>query len=238
MTKNLSQLFDIKNKDIISITGAGGKTTLMEKLGEELRKKGRVLITTSTKIRRPSCEKFDYIFDSFKEYKKTDEKNVLIAMGQLNPCNNKFSSLKENEIKEILDDFDYVIIEADGCRNLPLKMWKTYEPVIYDISSKVISVFSAKTIGRKIEEDFIYNYKDFTRVIDEDIVNKDVFLRLLENKPGPFGNFKGQRYVFFNQVDSPEEKLRTEKVLDYLKKNNEQIDYIYGSLLKEEYYEN
>lgn len=237
MDNKISELLKIKKNDIISITGSGGKTTLMEKLAEELKQKGRVLVTTTTKIRRPSEESVDFIFDSFEEYKKMNNSNAIVAIGNLNSQSNKFSSLKEEELIKIMDDFDYIIIEADGCRNLPLKMWKSYEPVIYNISSKVVSVFSAKTIDRKIQEDFIYNYDEFKELIDENIVDHHVYLKLIKNNPGPFGDFFGEKYVFFNQVDDLEEKSRVKEIIHFLKKYTENINYISGSLLKEEYYE-
>lgn len=235
--KDLKKLLKIKKKDIISITGSGGKTSLMEKLGEELKEDGRVLMTTSTKILRPTNPKIDYVFDSFDSYKKPREKKVLVAMGNLDPTSNKLGGLLEEDLEKIKDDFDYILIEADGCRNLLLKMWKSYEPVIYNISTKVVSVFSAKVLGRKIKEDFIYNFEDFKSLVGEGLVDKEVFLKLITNKPGPFGDFKGEKIVFFNQVDSKEEKYEINKLIKYLRKNIEGIRYISGSLLKEEYYE-
>lgn len=232
MIKDLSKIFEIKKGDIISITGSGGKTSLMESLGEDLKNHGRVLITSSTKIRRPQNEKIDYIFDSFDSYEKTKEEKALLAMGNLNRQTNKLHGLSEEEIKIIKDDFDYILIEADGCRNLPLKMWKSHEPVIYNISTKVISVFSAKVIGRETEEDFIYNYREFSEKIGQGILDKEIFLKLIRSKPGPFGDFKGKKFVFFNQVESLDEKMRTDEVISYLEKNTEDIDFLSGSLLK------
>lgn len=237
MNYKLSQIFNIKKKDIVSITGSGGKTSLMERLGQELKEDGRVLITTSTKIKRPINKDIDYIFDSFDQYEKIRDKKSLLALGELNPENNKFSSISEEELKGIKDDFDYILIEADGCRNLPLKMWKSYEPVIYNISNKVISVFSAKVIGKRIQKEFIYNFDEFKDLIQENFVSKEVFLKLIESDPGPFGDFKGEKFVFFNQVDDMEDKDKTDKIITYLRKNTKNITYSYGSLLKEEYYE-
>ncbi|MDD7305007.1 MAG: selenium cofactor biosynthesis protein YqeC [Peptoniphilaceae bacterium] len=237
MKKSLIDIFQIKKGDNIFITGAGGKTSLMEKLGSSLKKEGRVLISTSTKIRRPKNKDIDYIYDSFNSYKKIDEKKFLLAMGKLDPKTNKFSSIGEDNLTKISKDFDYMLIEADGCRNLALKMWKSYEPVIYNISSKVICVFSAKVIGRRIDKDFIYNYDDFIKLIDEKIVNKEVFLKLIESKPGPFGDFSSPKFIFFNQVESLEEKEKTLEVIKFLRKNTKNISYAYGSLLREEYYE-
>lgn len=235
--KKLCQIFNIEKNDIISITGSGGKTSLMEKLGEELKTEGRVLITTSTKIKRPTNDKIDYIFDSFDSYTKVDEENILVAMGELDPKTNKLGAILEKDLEKIKDDFDYILIEADGCRNLPLKMWKSHEPVIYDLSSKAIGVFSAKILNRKIESDFIYNYEDFTKIIKDAYVNEEVFLKLIQAKPGIFGDFKKDRYIYFNQVDSLEEKDKIKEILGYLRDKTDDIVYLAGSLLKEEYYE-
>ncbi|MET3617651.1 putative selenium-dependent hydroxylase accessory protein YqeC [Peptoniphilus olsenii] len=237
MYKNISKLLKIKNGDIISITGCGGKTTLMNKLAKELRNKGRVLICTSTKIKRPTNKEADFIYDSFTDYEKVKDKNIIVAIGKLLPQKNKLSSITEHDINSIKKDFNYIIIEADGCRNLPLKMWKSHEPVIYNISNKNIAVFSAKTIDRKIEEDFIYNYAEFKKVIEDRFVNEDVFLKLINSNPGPFKNFNKEKFVFFNQVETKNERTRVREVISYLKNNTEGIKYISGSLLEEEYYE-
>lgn len=237
MTKNLRQILNIKKGDVISITGSGGKTSLMESLGQELKNYGRVLLTTSTKIRRPRGDFYDYIFDSFDDYKKPTEDKALAAMGDFDPSTNKFHAIEEDKIKKIKDDFDYILIEADGSRMLPLKMWKSYEPVIYNISSKVLGVFPAKVIGRKVEEDFIYNYQDFKNLIGEDKVDKEVFLKLITSKPGPFGDYKGEKIVFFNQVDGLEDKEKVDEIIQYLRESTKDIRYLAGSVLKEEYYE-
>ena len=41
-------------RGVTAIIGSGGKTTLMEQLAKELSKKGRVVLTTTTHIRRPA----------------------------------------------------------------------------------------------------------------------------------------------------------------------------------------
>ena len=48
-----SEAFNIKKGDIITVTGGGGKTTLIFKLAEELKNSGKVLITTTTKMFAP-----------------------------------------------------------------------------------------------------------------------------------------------------------------------------------------
>lgn len=238
MRKDILEILNIKKGDIISITGSGGKTTLMYELAKKLKEKGRVLVTTSTKIKRPKKDEVDLIFDDFFSYKKPREKNIIVGLGNLIKEKNKFSEICEENLLKIKDDFDYILIEADGCRNLPLKMWKSYEPVIYNISNKTVGIFSAKTIGREIEEDFIYNFKDFRDLIDDDFLNNKVYLKLIKSSSGPFGEFKGEKFIFFNQAESVEEKEKSKELIDFLKKETNGIRYFYGSLFKEEYYEN
>ena len=49
----------IKSKEVISIVGAGGKTSLMYALGKELRNK-KVLLSTTTKILPPRFDEVDF----------------------------------------------------------------------------------------------------------------------------------------------------------------------------------
>ena len=45
--------FNIKKSDVVTITGAGGKTSLMFALANELSTLGKVLVTSTTKIYVP-----------------------------------------------------------------------------------------------------------------------------------------------------------------------------------------
>ena len=161
---NLDKIFNIEKNDIISITGAGGKTTLMFSLAQVLSKKSSVLLTTSTKIAIPESG-FDKLYTSFNQYKKP-KKNEIVCLGELISHKNKLRSIGYENLKNIVEDFDYCIIEADGSRNLPIKFWKSYEPVIYDFTNKTIGVLSIKVYGQNPSDDFIYNYRDFIEFID------------------------------------------------------------------------
>ena len=58
----MSELFNIIKGDIISITGAGGKTSLMFYLANQLKKRGTVLIATTTKILNQRAQKIIVLF--------------------------------------------------------------------------------------------------------------------------------------------------------------------------------
>jgi len=57
----LSHDIGLKKKDIVSIVGAGGKTTLMFRLAQENKTHAKVLATTTTKIYVPPKETADMI---------------------------------------------------------------------------------------------------------------------------------------------------------------------------------
>ena len=52
----------IEKNSITAITGSGGKTSLMFRLAEELSLKGKVLITTTTKIFAPDENQYENLF--------------------------------------------------------------------------------------------------------------------------------------------------------------------------------
>ena len=54
--------FNIEKKNIITITGAGGKTTLMFLLSGELSKFGKVMVTTTTKIYTLEKSQFEKMY--------------------------------------------------------------------------------------------------------------------------------------------------------------------------------
>lgn len=232
MKKDLKEVFDIKKGDIVSITGSGGKTSIMFALSEYMKDFGKTLITTSTKIIRPDSNKY-IVYDSFSSYKKTNDK--LVVIGEKLEVKNKLSSIDIKELESLRKDFDYIFIEADGCRNLPLKMWKKTEPVIYPFTTKTITVFPIKILGINISEDYIYNFEEFKEYIKEEKITKEVILKLLSL--GAFRNFNGEKIVFINQVDSKEEEEMALDLLKYLDENTKNIKFIYGSV-KEGFYEN
>ncbi len=57
----ISDILNFKKGSIISIVGAGGKTSLMFNLSEELRPNNKVLSTTTTKIYNPDKTYYDFI---------------------------------------------------------------------------------------------------------------------------------------------------------------------------------
>ena len=161
---------EILPNKIISIVGSGGKTTFMYALAEKLSLlEKKVVVTTSTKIFVP--EKYPIVFIPpndlgdiektaiFSELNLQLKKNNICVFGNLhtnnlNPEEYKLSSFLDSGItaSELisLTIADYILIEADGSKHMPLKFPNNNEPVITDDTEMVIAVVGIWCIGSPI----------------------------------------------------------------------------------------
>lgn len=230
----IEEIFDIQKNDIISITGSGGKTSLMTYLALSLSRKGRVLMTTSTKIALPKDPTYT-TYTSFGSY-VNDRSERIVCLGEEVSGKGKLKSLGYDNLKEVLDDFDYVLIEADGCRNLPLKFWYDYEPVIYDFTTKVIGIFPIKIMGCEVREDFTYNYPGFSKNIGTGIIDSKMIRKLIAYDKGFYKGFDGNKYLFINQVESETDFVNVSKIREDFDFSD--IKLSYGSIKEGRFYEN
>lgn len=138
-------------KGVTAVIGSGGKTTMIHTLARELSASGTVLITTTTHI-RPS-EEFPCLYAPSAEEIRSflrDPSHPAVCAGALNE-EGKFGPLGLSfaDLKELAD---YVLVEADGSRGLPLKAHAPHEPVIPDTDCRIICVIGGGGIGKRICE--------------------------------------------------------------------------------------
>ena len=145
-----------------AIIGAGGKSTLLRTLAGELSEHGRVIVATSTKMFVPdwcpavlgdapseaadstagACELLAEIDAAPSEGSVVCVGSVHEPTGKLQAPNADFSALAGLA--------DYVLVEADGAKRLPLKAHAAHEPVIPDCANLTVCVAGADGVGRPI----------------------------------------------------------------------------------------
>lgn len=240
MTKNksLREIFSLEHGDIISLTGAGGKTSLMLALAKDLSHYGQVLLTTSTKLSAEEMKTIDQVsFEAYikdrKAYKKSKE--LLISHGPNDQ--GKLLGLTEEEIFKIKNDFAYVVIEADGSRRLPFKFWQDWEPTIVNFSTKTIGVFSIEVYEKNLGPANTYNYEKGKEYSTSNIIDSDLIYKLLADDKTYFKNSRGKTYFYISHVDDEEEKILAEKLIGSLRPKLKNISFAYGSVKGEAYYE-
>ncbi len=135
-------------KGVTAIIGGGGKTTLLYTLAKELRSKGRVIICTSTRILVP--ERAVAVASDKDGIMEALSASGFVCAG---------TPAEKGKLKAALPSFselaamsDYVLVEADGARGLPLKAHAAHEPVIPENTGRVILVVGADGLGRPVRE--------------------------------------------------------------------------------------
>lgn len=134
-------------RGVTAVIGSGGKTTLLRTLSREL--PGTVLLATTTHIL--PFEGVPLVTDGGEAAVRralAESRVVCVgtpaAEGKLTAPALPFSVLTRLA--------DYVLVEADGSRRLPLKAHAPYEPVIPPEAKRVLCVVGARGFDRPIQE--------------------------------------------------------------------------------------
>ena len=127
-------------RGVTALIGGGGKTTLLYTLTEELRKKGTVLLCTSTHIMRPT---------QYEVLERAGEAEISAALSAHGAVCVGEPSLSFDALARLAD---YVLVEADGSRRLPLKAHAPHEPVIPANAQRVVLVVGADGFGKPIRD--------------------------------------------------------------------------------------
>ena len=136
-------------RGVTAFIGGGGKTTLLDTLMEELRKKGRVILCTSTRIMRPA--QYEVLENATEaELSAALAAHGAVCVGETAEGGKLAAPLLSFEALARLAD--YVLVEADGAKRLPLKAHAPYEPVIPPNAQRVVMVVGADGFGKPIRE--------------------------------------------------------------------------------------
>ena len=150
--EKLSDLIDIQ-KGVTAFVGGGGKTSAIYQLAKELSTKGgRVIVTTTTKMYVPKSTQVQSLLlaptiDQIKD--ALDCLNCIGIGGGI--LEDKIIGVTEDNIEDMKSVADYVLVEADGAKHLPVKVPGINEPVIPKGADQVVAVVGMSALGQKIE---------------------------------------------------------------------------------------
>lgn len=238
----LRELLDLRKESIVSIVGAGGKTSLMFNLAEELKEESKVLVTTTTKIFMPNKDQYDYMClnkKDYLDYSQIKNKGIYIFGSSLNEAG-KIVGLDSSILETVSESFNYTLIEADGSKMKPIKGWGINEPVIYKKTNKTIGVLDIKTIGKTINGTNVHRLEDFLKLTNSTIneaINIRHLISLILHPDGLFKNALGEKILFINKIENADELLMANKLLEaLLEKSNICFNkVIIGSLMSKKY---
>ncbi|MGB9839897.1 selenium cofactor biosynthesis protein YqeC [Thermovenabulum sp.] len=230
----LTEILELKEKEMISAVGGGGKTTLLFNLALELSKVGKkVLLSTTTKIYLPESEEnFKVILGDEEEVLNSikAEKNLIIISGKRIVEENKLEGLNKSFYNIIFEKnmFDYILIEADGSKRKPIKFHAYYEPVIPELTTKVIGIVGLDCMGEKLDNQIFHRAEDFSREfgykIGDNIDEKMVADLIISGK----GLFKtspddSEKILILNKADNPDRQNWATKIIKEIKKRSDNL---------------
>ena len=177
---------------VISIVGAGGKTSLIFAWARELAAAGKkVVITTTTHMYRPE---------------RMEEEGIRIVAQDDPERPGKVMAPPSDVLDSLRETADVVLIEADGSRRMPLKWPAPWEPVIPDYTDFTVCVAGLSALGRRTA-DVVYRADELPDRLKRETVDMNLIHAVMSSRDGGQKGVRGEFRVFMNQVDDDTDRL-------------------------------
>lgn len=230
----ISEALGLKEKAFVSLVGAGGKSTLFNRLAQELSKqKKKIILTTTTHMftwqLTPFIKKGNLIEADDekimgekikKHFQLTKNREIVLIHHRI----------KEKEEEKIsgpspfyLDKWwneglaDFFLVEADGAAGRPVKAPASHEPVIPSLTTDLVGVIGIDALGLSLQEENVFRSQIFSQLtglkLGERIGIEALSLLICH----PEGLFKGappdcRCHLFINKVEGFKDRKMAEEL--------------------------
>ena len=217
-----------EQKTVISVIGAGGKSSLIQHLAECYSKQNKkVLVTTTTHIWKPMNDTFA---ESMEMAERLWDKKQYVVVGE-ETKQKKLKALSVEKLQPYWQRADVILIEADGAKGYPCKVSNTTEPVIMSETTSVLMVMGLKTLGKRMR-DVCFRCELVMDLLDEDrdhvMTEEDLMTIFREECVDRMEEYKAKKYLVMNQADTKkckksgvgicEEVMEAEGILGFVTK--------------------
>lgn len=162
----LMDALQLRPGDVVAFVGAGGKTSAMFRLAQELSDANwRVITTTTTRMAQdelrfaPQRVGFGHgmrLPDTLPQL--IDQYRHVFVFTKIEP-DSKVRGVRAKWLDDNLaaaPDHDFLLVEADGSRRLPMKAPKPDEPAMPASATVVVPVVGLDALGEPLTEEMIY----------------------------------------------------------------------------------
>lgn len=210
---NLSHSLRLQSHDVVAFVGAGGKTSALFRLANELVTQGkRAVMTTTTRLGAMQISEPYLRYASTPDYivrvhNALKESPRVLIVGADAP-ENKVAGVPPEFIDRLAREGDAVIVyEADGARGLPFKAPASHEPVIAKSTTLVVPVVGASVFGNPLDAAHVHRPEIVARLAGArmgDTVTPLMAARVIAHADGGLKNKPGNArlVVLVNQVET------------------------------------
>jgi probable selenium-dependent hydroxylase accessory protein YqeC len=197
--------------DVVSLVGAGGKTTVLYALSMELRRRGLSVVTTcTTHMQLPASGGTAAPLVVVEEEANwlATVKARLARYGSVTVIENRTRADKLQGLDPVMIDplrslADCVVIEADGARGRSLKAPADHEPVIADETTLSVVIVGLDALGEPLHERFVHRVevvKRLAKARPASEVTNDVVVAAVVGGYFPRLPRHGRRLVLLNKA--------------------------------------
>ena len=213
----------IARRDVVSVAGAGGKTTLVYRLADEARQAGwRVLVTTTTHmgwlpetVTGPVFVEAEGDPGEGLAAALRDEGRATLLGRRVRE--DKLEGVRPERVDALASCADLLLVEADGARGRSLKVPAPHEPVVPRSTTLMIVVVALDVLGEALSEERIHRLELAAAVSGTalgEAVDEDTVVTCLRHTSGypsrlPHG---ARSAVFLNKVEDQDGRAAAARI--------------------------
>ncbi len=227
MSGPLSAACGVREREVITIVGGGGKTTTLFRLGRELHGRSGVVVTTTTHIMLPPLEPdLETIVEPEAGLAAAACRSAL-ARGHLPVLGTRVTA--EGRLggvaPEVVDlcagetDLARVVVEADGSAHKPFKAPLAYEPVVPRSTTLLVAVIGVDALGAPLDADHIHRPErvaELSGAVVGEPVTAETIARVMVHPAGPLRDAppEARVVILLNKADTDMRRAAALEIAD------------------------
>jgi molybdenum cofactor cytidylyltransferase len=228
---NLRDALAIRRGEVVSISGGGGKTTVLYRLAlETVATGGKAIVTGTTRFTPPESgplpaivldERPDDLLEQVRAALGTED---LVVAGGGWGNQGRILPVEPDLLGRMraIEGVAIVVAEADGSAGRPFKAPAEHEPVVAPATTLLLSVAGIDVLGRPLTAEFVHRPEvvaALAGVETDSPVDAELIARvLLHDRGGRKGLPAGARWVpVINKVDTPERLAAARRIASLLR---------------------
>jgi probable selenium-dependent hydroxylase accessory protein YqeC len=231
MEQPLAQAFGIRDREVVTIVGGGGKTTTLFRLGRELLgAEAGVVLTTTTHIFAPGPgADLETVVEqdatqSLAKAREALARGHLPVVGTDVKPDGRLGGIGSGVVDYFAQqqDLAYVVVEADGSAHKSFKAPLEYEPVVPASTTLLVAVVGVDALGMPLDAEHIHRPQRVAELSGAELnqpLEAVAIAKVLVHPLGPLrGAPSGARVlVLLNKADTPARLAAAQTIAEALR---------------------